>query len=41
MECISIDEGETLEPEYSPSPNLDYVRILGFNERPRDITNEG
>ena len=31
MECISIDEGQTLEPKYSPSPNLDYVCILGFN----------
>ena len=40
MECISIDEGKTLEPEYSPSPNSDSVRILGFNERSRDITNK-
>ena len=41
MECISIDEGQTLDPEYSPSPNSDSVRILGFNERLCDITNEG
>ena len=40
MECISIDEGHTLEPKYSPSPNSDSVRILEFNEISRDITNE-
>ena len=37
MECISIDEG----PHDSPSPKSDSVCILGFTERPRDITNEG
>ena len=36
-----FDEGQTLELEYSPSPNSYSVRILGFNERPCDITNEG
>ena len=28
MECITFDEGQTLEPEYSPSPNLDSVWTL-------------
>ena len=40
IECISFDEGQTLEPEYSPSLNIDSVYILGFDERPRDITNK-
>ena len=40
LECLSFDEGGTLEPEYSPSPNLDSLYILEFNERSRDITNE-
>ena len=40
LECLSFDEGGTLELEYSPSPNLDSLYILEFNERSRDITNE-
>ena len=40
LEFLSFDEGGTLEPEYSPSPNLDSLYILEFNERSRDITNE-
>ena len=33
LECLSFDEGGTLEPEYSPSPKL-YSLYFG------DITNE-
>ena len=40
IECISFVEGQTLEPEYSPSLNIDYVYILGFDEIARDITNK-
>ena len=40
MACITFDEGKTLEPEYSPSPNIDSLYILEFNERSRDIKNE-
>ena len=40
LECLSFDEEGTLEPEYSLSLNSDYVCILEFNERSRDITNE-
>ena len=40
IECISFDEGQTLEPEYSPSLNIDSVYTLGFDERPHDITNK-
>ena len=37
IECISFDEGQTLELEYSPSLNIDSIYILGFDERPHDI----
>ena len=40
VECLSFDEEGTLEPKYYLSLNSDYVRILKFNERSRDITNE-
>ena len=40
LECLSFDEGRALEPEYSPSPKLDSLYILEFNEISRDITNE-
>ena len=40
MECISFDEGEMLEHEYSLLQNLDSLYILEFNERYRDIKNE-
>ena len=35
LECLSFNEGQTLEPAYSPSSNSD------FDERPRDIPNKG
>ena len=40
LECLSFDEGGTLEPGYSPSPNLDSLYILESNERSRDVTIE-
>ena len=40
MACIMFDDGQTLEPEYSPSPHIDSLCILEFDERPRDMTNE-
>ena len=40
MACIMFDEEQTLELEYSPSPNIDSLCILEFDERPRDMTNE-
>ena len=40
MACITFDEGQTLEPEYSPSPNIDSLCILEFDERPLGLTSE-
>ena len=40
LECLSFNEEGTLEPKYSLSLNSGSVRILEFNEIPRDITNE-
>ena len=40
MACITFDEGQTLEPEYSPSPNTYSLCILEFDERSRDMKNE-
>ena len=40
MECITLDEGQTLELEYSPSPNTNSLCILEFDERPLGLKNE-
>ena len=40
MACIMFDEGQTLEPEYSPSPNTDSSCILEFDERPLGLRSE-
>ena len=40
LEYLSFDEGGTLEPKYSPSPNLYSLYILEFNERSCVLTNE-